>query len=633
MTLPQLAEHIRFQTAASKMELPWLKLALFGNKRSEKNCLRTNANTLQISGVEVEHDAGEICRSALRIATIRKAQIRALLYTSPSYVPGDQGALANPGAAVEKLPARVRARRWSRASTACSPASSQKESFVLSQSYYYGSVNNNPDHRVEVIDGKFLDLRDDLYAGSIFKDGSRVGDQAANGSPSGGGHQQHRASRADDDPEPVDRDKIEAALDVIDSNCPYFDWLKVAAALHYAFGESGFEMFDRWSAKARAIYKADESRKRWRGARTMTDISTGTIFYYADQANPGWRDRYLLERMNNAFGASTGGEATDANAAPADSGNERDAHEGRNAMEGDEQAASDDATGADAGNEKAAADDWDDSEDDERVANEAPVAQTLPVIKVHKRISRLTTEAQQMLIDAKVPFYQRGGELVRPIVRTVKAAHGHLTKTAQLKNINPVYMRDTMCRHAHWVRFDGRRMEWVPTMAPMNVAETLLARDGVWTFDEIVGVIACPTMRPDGSLLVKQGYDKATRLLLIEPPVMPQIPDEPTRDDAFQALALLEELVCEVSVRKRGLQIGRAFRSHHAGSARRDDRRADARLIRASRRHRQEFSVGYGRCNIDRATAHSGNRGWQRGRNREAAGRRPTDGPATDQHR
>ena len=29
-------------------------------------------------------------------------------------------------------------------------------------------------------------------------------------------------------------------------------------------------------------------------------------------------------------------------------------------------------------------------------------------------------------------------------------------------------------------------------MAPMNVAETLLARDGVWAFEEIVGVIACP---------------------------------------------------------------------------------------------------------------------------------------------
>ena len=37
MTLLQLAEDIRAQTAASKMALPWLKFALFGNRRSEKN--------------------------------------------------------------------------------------------------------------------------------------------------------------------------------------------------------------------------------------------------------------------------------------------------------------------------------------------------------------------------------------------------------------------------------------------------------------------------------------------------------------------------------------------------------------------------------------------------------------------
>ena len=82
----------------------------------------------------------------------------------------------------------------------------------------------------------------------------------------------------------------------------------------------------------------------------------------------------------------------------ADPGNEQAANEDWDAMEGNEQAASDNATGADAGNEQAADEDWDASEDDERVANEAPVAQTLPVIKVHKRISLLTTEAQQMLI-------------------------------------------------------------------------------------------------------------------------------------------------------------------------------------------------------------------------------------------
>ena len=41
LTLSQLADRIAKQTAASKRELPWLKLAIFGNQRSEKNCLRT----------------------------------------------------------------------------------------------------------------------------------------------------------------------------------------------------------------------------------------------------------------------------------------------------------------------------------------------------------------------------------------------------------------------------------------------------------------------------------------------------------------------------------------------------------------------------------------------------------------
>jgi hypothetical protein len=186
-----------------------------------------------------------------------------------------------------------------------------------------------------------------------------------------------------------------------------------------------------------------------------------------------------------------------------------------------------------------------DAEGGERSANEAPVAQTLPTIKLHPRISVLATETQQMLMDANVPFYQRGGELVRPIIRTVKAAHGQPTETAQLKPINSVYMRDTMCRHAHWLRFNTKTSEWVQAKAPMDVAGTLLARDGIWKFKEILGVIACPTMRPDGSLLVKQGYDPATRLLLVEPPPMPAIPDHPTREDALKALALLEDLLCE----------------------------------------------------------------------------------------
>ena len=272
LTLSQLADRIANQTAASKMELPWLKLAIFGDKRSEKNCLRTNANVVQITGIEVEHDAGEISFDTA-IAVMRKARIRSLLYTSPSYVPAIRNAGASWCRCRGTYPPEMR-ENLSRASMVCSAASSRRKASRCRRRTVT-ATSITPDHRVEVIDGDFLDLRDDLYAGSIFKDGSRVGDQAANGSSDGGGQQRHRKSRADDDPEPVDRDKIEAALNVISSDCSYEIWLKVAAALHYALGEAGFELFDRWSAKATGNaedgtprYTPEKSRERWRGVRT-----------------------------------------------------------------------------------------------------------------------------------------------------------------------------------------------------------------------------------------------------------------------------------------------------------------------------------------------------------------------------
>jgi putative DNA primase/helicase len=52
-------------------------------------------------------------------------------------------------------------------------------------------------------------------------------------------------------------------------------------------------------------------------------------------------------------------------------------------------------------------------------------------------------------------------------------------------------------------------------------------------------------MRPDGSLLTKPGYDAATRLLLVEPPTMPPIPDQPTKSDALAALQRLVALLDE----------------------------------------------------------------------------------------
>jgi putative DNA primase/helicase len=180
--------------------------------------------------------------------------------------------------------------------------------------------------------------------------------------------------------------------------------------------------------------------------------------------------------------------------------------------------------------------------------------------------SAIVNDTETMLIKAGVPLYQRGEALVRPIIREVDASHGRRTKVAQLVQLNPTYARDLMCQHCDYYRFDKREGEWIRTLAPIAIANTLLARNGDWHVPVIVGCLSCQTLRPDGSLLTQQGYDPATRLLLVEPPPMPPFPQDADadfayyfggthpfgsladllrREDALQAMALLKELLVE----------------------------------------------------------------------------------------
>src|SRR6516164_7758552 len=60
LTLTELRELVLNAAAREKGKLPWLKLARFGNKRSEKGSLRHDANVLEITGCEVDYDGEKI---------------------------------------------------------------------------------------------------------------------------------------------------------------------------------------------------------------------------------------------------------------------------------------------------------------------------------------------------------------------------------------------------------------------------------------------------------------------------------------------------------------------------------------------------------------------------------------------
>ena len=169
-----------------------------------------------------------------------------------------------------------------------------------------------------------------------------------------------------------------------------------------------------------------------------------------------------------------------------------------------------------------------------------------PTIRiVAGELSMLATEAEEYLLESDMEIYQRGQTLVRPIIEEVDAAHGRKTKVARFAEIGDVYLCDILGRIVSWERYDARSESWVYTDTPTKVARTLLARDGEWKFPKVAGVISTPTMRPDGTIIDKEGYDAVTHLLLVAPPPMPPMPDQPTKNDALRALKLLEGLLDE----------------------------------------------------------------------------------------
>jgi putative DNA primase/helicase len=290
------------------------------------------------------------------------------------------------------------------------------------------------------------------------------------------------------DNEKPSREMVEDALNHIPNDMDYDEWIRIGFALYEGLRASGSDLWERWSAQSHKNNPHVTARK-WPSFASGRSITIGTLFYIAEQH--GWRRR-----------GSTGGSQKGAAAGGKSEGEQSDANEAQSSTN------------------------------------------DLPIIQIKDgELSLLATRAEEMLIAAGVSIYQRGGALVRPIIETVDASHDRKTRVALLKVLDGVYTRDLLGRHATWVRWDARAKRAVPTNPPSEVAATILARAGDWTFPAIAGVISTPTMRPDGSLLLDAGYDEATRLLLVEPPPMPDVPDHPTKEDAEGALKLLEGLL------------------------------------------------------------------------------------------
>jgi hypothetical protein len=159
LSLEALAKLIRSTSAPEKARLPWLKLARFGNAQTEKSSLRHDRNIIACSGVEGDYDGEEMSFDEA-IGILGKAGIEAIVYTSPSHTDEKPRWRVLCSFSCE-LPAAKRARMMGRLN-GLFRGTLAAESWTLSQSYYYGSVNGNSAHRVVYVEGQPIDLCDEL---------------------------------------------------------------------------------------------------------------------------------------------------------------------------------------------------------------------------------------------------------------------------------------------------------------------------------------------------------------------------------------------------------------------------------------------------------------------------------------
>jgi hypothetical protein len=165
------------------------------------------------------------------------------------------------------------------------------------------------------------------------------------------------------------------------------------------------------------------------------------------------------------------------------------------------------------------------------------------VIQLGADLTATAEAAEHAMVGAGLPLFRRGNVLVRPVILDARGVNDRPIKTVGLAPIPIILMRSFMEQAARFEKYDSRAKALKHCKPPEDIADLILARAGHWPFPQIRGVLAAPALRPDGSIIEAAGYDAATGMYLIDPPPMPDIPEQPSKREGEQALEVLDNLL------------------------------------------------------------------------------------------
>lgn len=121
----------------------------------------------------------------------------------------------------------------------------------------------------------------------------------------------------------------------------------------------------------------------------------------------------------------------------------------------------------------------------------------------------------------------------------------------QINPLDPAILREHLSAAAMWIQSKVKKVKGQevvvrqPAHPPAFTINAIHKRKVYPGIRPIEGIIESPTMRPNGSILCKAGYDRETRLYLQPNIEIDSIPEHPTSGQAEQALEVIYDLVSD----------------------------------------------------------------------------------------
>lgn len=160
------------------------------------------------------------------------------------------------------------------------------------------------------------------------------------------------------------------------------------------------------------------------------------------------------------------------------------------------------------------------------------------------RLHETMAAAEDAVIAAGVPIYRQAGRVVRAARLDEAEDDDGVRRPAGallIRGVKQNSLRATMTSVVNFVS-PG---EPQPVTPHISLAQTYLEQvaEGGGRLPVLRGIVECPTLRPDGTILSDDGYDRATGTILDTGGVaFDPVPDEPTLEEALVALGKIKKI-------------------------------------------------------------------------------------------